>query len=166
MRVAEPLSGYCVPPKAIADLADAPLTPHISLNPERTWMMVMAPAAFPSIAELARPELRLAGLRIDPDANGLSRQQFAPWTVCQQLNDEPARCRLLAPRRCAEPQRMEFHALGQEGLSQRLAGAEVVRGVPALGRERDRAEVTVLLRLRVVVGESPPIVQQSLTKAA
>jgi len=87
MRVTEPLSGYCVPPKAIADLADAPLTPHISLNPERTWMMVMAPAAFPSIAELARPELRLAGLRIDPDANGLSRQQHYVGLALQHIAD-------------------------------------------------------------------------------
>ena len=87
MRVTESPSGYRMPPQAIVDLVDAPLTPHVHLNPARTWMMVMAPAAFPSVAELARPELRLAGIRIDPDANGLSRQQYYVGLTLKQIVD-------------------------------------------------------------------------------
>ena len=87
MPSTEPSSGYRVPPRAIADLADAPLTPHVSLSPDRTCMMVMAPAAFPSIAELSRPELRLAGLRIDPGVNGLSRQQHYVGLTLQFIVD-------------------------------------------------------------------------------
>ena len=64
---------YQVPPKAIADLVQAPLTPAVSINPEGTWMALLERAGFPSIEELAQPELRIAGLRINPRTNGPSR---------------------------------------------------------------------------------------------
>ncbi len=64
---------YQEPPKAIADLVKAPQTPAVSINPEGTWMVLMDRAGYPSIEELAQPELRIAGLRINPRTNGPSR---------------------------------------------------------------------------------------------
>jgi dipeptidyl aminopeptidase/acylaminoacyl peptidase len=64
---------YQTPPKAIADLADAPLTPLVSVNAAGEWMLLLERPGYPSIEELAQPELKLAGLRINPRTNGQSR---------------------------------------------------------------------------------------------
>lgn len=64
---------YQEPPKAIADLVKAPQTPAVSINPEGTWMVLMDRSGYPSIEELSQPELRIAGLRINPRTNGSSR---------------------------------------------------------------------------------------------
>jgi len=66
-------SGYKLPPKPIADLIDAPWTPRISLSPDGQWILLMQYPGYPSIEEVSQPELRLAGLRINPRTNGPSR---------------------------------------------------------------------------------------------
>ena len=65
--------GYQVPPKAIVDLVDVPPTPAVRVSPRGQWMLLLDQASMPSISELAQPELRLAGLRINPATNGPSR---------------------------------------------------------------------------------------------
>jgi len=69
----EVVESYKMPPKAIADLIDAPPTPSVKIGPENTWMLIMDQPALPSIEELARPELRLAGIRFNPNTNASSR---------------------------------------------------------------------------------------------
>ena len=64
---------YRMPPQAIADLVDAPLTPAMRVDPTKTWMLVLNRRSLPSIAELSRPELRIAGIRINPANNDRSR---------------------------------------------------------------------------------------------
>ena len=64
---------YKIPPKAIADLVDAPVTPSINLSPDKKHLLILERTSLPSIAELSQPELRLAGLRINPKTNGRSR---------------------------------------------------------------------------------------------
>jgi dipeptidyl aminopeptidase/acylaminoacyl peptidase len=66
-------SGYREPPPVIAAILDAAPTPSVSLSPDRTRMALLQRAGYPSIAEVAAPELRLAGLRFDPVTNGPSR---------------------------------------------------------------------------------------------
>ncbi len=66
-------TGYQQPPQAIAAILDAPLTPFVSVNPTRTRLLLSDRAGYPSIAEVAAPEYRLAGLRFDPQSNGPSR---------------------------------------------------------------------------------------------
>jgi len=65
--------GYKLPPKAIADLIDAPLTPAASLSPAGNIMLLLGRASLPSIEEIAQEELRLAGIRINPRTNSSSR---------------------------------------------------------------------------------------------
>ena len=65
--------GYQMPPEALANLVDAPTTPAVSLSPDHSHMLLMHRPSLPSIAELAEPELRLAGIRINPRNNGPSR---------------------------------------------------------------------------------------------
>jgi dipeptidyl aminopeptidase/acylaminoacyl peptidase len=64
---------YRTPSRELAALVDAPASPGVSLSPDQTTMLLMTRPGAPSIAEVSAPELRLAGLRIDPRNNGPSR---------------------------------------------------------------------------------------------
>lgn len=65
--------GYQMPPKPIADLVDAPQTPAVSISAKSDWILLLERPGYPSIEELAQPELRIAGLRINPRTSGPSR---------------------------------------------------------------------------------------------
>ena len=67
-------AGYRQPPAPIAQILDAEPTPVVSISPDRKWMVILARPALPPIAEVAAPELKLAGDRIDPRTNGRSRE--------------------------------------------------------------------------------------------
>jgi dipeptidyl aminopeptidase/acylaminoacyl peptidase len=64
---------YQKPAEHLAKLFEAPQTPSITMNTQRTYMLLMERPGFPSIEEVAQPEMRLAGLRINPKNNGPSR---------------------------------------------------------------------------------------------
>ena len=68
----EPLT-YQTPPKAIADLVNTPLAPNTMLSPSKEQFVFMERPAMSGIDELSQPELRIAGLRINPRTNGRSR---------------------------------------------------------------------------------------------
>jgi len=78
---------YRMPPTAIADGVDAPLTPSVSVGPNQNWMLLMAPSSLPPIKELAQPELRLAGRRINPRTNGPSRSSYFTKLTLKQISD-------------------------------------------------------------------------------
>ncbi|MCC6262789.1 MAG: S9 family peptidase [Bryobacterales bacterium] len=61
---------YQKPPREILDVLHAPLPPMISVSPQKDRLLLLDRVAYPSIAVLARPMKRLAGLRIDPANNG------------------------------------------------------------------------------------------------
>ncbi len=67
-------SEYKIPPKAIADIVDAPLTPTMSLSPNKIDYLILSRSSLPNIKELSAPELRLAGVRINPAMNARSRR--------------------------------------------------------------------------------------------
>ena len=77
--------GYKMPPKAIADLVDAPVTPNISISPDKKNILILERASLPSIEELSQPELRLAGLRISPTTNGRSRANSYKGILIQNI---------------------------------------------------------------------------------
>ena len=66
--------GYRQPPSPIAAILDAPQTPAVFVSPDHNWLLLAERASLPSIAELSEPELRLAGLRINPRTGGQSRE--------------------------------------------------------------------------------------------
>jgi dipeptidyl aminopeptidase/acylaminoacyl peptidase len=67
---------YQVPPKEIADLLLAKSTPSVSIDSKAEWLLFMERSSYPSVADLAMPELRIAGLRINPNNFAPSRQAF------------------------------------------------------------------------------------------
>src|ERR1044071_865333 len=67
---------YKTPPKEIADLLLAKPTPNVSIDDKGEWMLFIESNSYPSVAELAAPEFRIAGLRINPNNFAPSRQNF------------------------------------------------------------------------------------------
>jgi len=61
---------YQKPPQAIVDIMDAAPPPGVALSPTRDVIALVPRKSMPSIAELARPWLGLAGSRIDPATSG------------------------------------------------------------------------------------------------
>lgn len=60
---------YQKPPQEILEVLHAPLPPAVSVSPKLDRLALLDRVSYPSIAELARPMKRLAGLRIDPSNN-------------------------------------------------------------------------------------------------
>src|ERR1700744_2160627 len=69
-------SGYQLPPKDIQELLLAKPTPAVSVDRKGQWMLLSQRNSYPSVEELAQPELRIAGLRFNPNNYALSRQNF------------------------------------------------------------------------------------------
>jgi dipeptidyl aminopeptidase/acylaminoacyl peptidase len=64
---------YQVPPDKIVKLADAKRTPIVAVSPDGNNIILVERPGYPSIKVLSQPELKLAGLRINPATNGPSR---------------------------------------------------------------------------------------------
>ena len=69
-------TGYRLPPAPLQAIVDAPRAPALSLSPRRDTAAVVQTPALPGIAEVAQPELKLAGLRINPRTCAGSRFSF------------------------------------------------------------------------------------------
>jgi dipeptidyl aminopeptidase/acylaminoacyl peptidase len=71
---------YQTPPEVMVKMVDAPPTPAISLGPATSsgqrMMLIEQSSSLPTIADLAEPELRLAGLRFNPRVEAPSRTRY------------------------------------------------------------------------------------------
>ncbi len=67
---------YLLPPKEIANMLMAKPIPSVRVDDKGEWMIIYESNRYPSVEELARPELKIAGLRIDPTNFSQSRQNF------------------------------------------------------------------------------------------
>lgn len=85
---AQDTPGYQTPPDVITQLVDAPLTPSVLFSPDKSVMVMLDRSDLPSIEELSRPELRIAGLRINPDNFGQSRNNFFTGMKVKKLSDK------------------------------------------------------------------------------
>ncbi|MFC3562129.1 alpha/beta hydrolase family protein [Pedobacter jamesrossensis] len=64
---------YQTPPKEIADLLLAKPTPGVSIDDKAEWILFSERNSYPSVEELAMPEYRIAGLRLNPNNYSPSR---------------------------------------------------------------------------------------------
>jgi dipeptidyl aminopeptidase/acylaminoacyl peptidase len=84
---------YQEPPKAIVELVDTRPTPNVEVSPKdsagKQWILIEFISGLPSIADLAQPELRLAGLRFNPRTNGPSRGRYITGLRLKTLPDGP-----------------------------------------------------------------------------
>lgn len=80
-------ASYLTPPQMITDMLLAKPTPGVSVDDNGEWMLLTEMDGYPPVEELARPELRLAGLRIDPNNYSPSRQRFIVNMYLQRITD-------------------------------------------------------------------------------
>jgi hypothetical protein len=67
---------YQTPPKDIADLLLAKPTPTVNIDGKGEWMLLVERNSYPTVEELGQPELRIAGMRLNPNNYSPSRQSF------------------------------------------------------------------------------------------
>ena len=65
------------PPQDIVDIVMAPPTPGMNLSPSGEKFFLSQGQGYQSIDILSQPELKIAGLRINPRTNGPSRVRFS-----------------------------------------------------------------------------------------
>ncbi|MHC5005261.1 MAG: S9 family peptidase, partial [Planctomycetota bacterium] len=114
---------YRLPPDEIVRILDAPPTPSVSIDPTGTWMLVIDQPSMPSIAELAQPMLRLAGMRINPRTNGRFTTSYNVGLKLQRVSDNavfpvalPVDARIGSPRWAPDGQRFAFTITGDNGI--------------------------------------------------
>jgi dipeptidyl aminopeptidase/acylaminoacyl peptidase len=74
----EAQSTYKRPSDDVARIVEAKPTPNVAINPTRDAMLLIDYNPNPSVAVLAQPFLKLAGLRINPDLN--AKQRITEYT--------------------------------------------------------------------------------------
>ncbi|MBT8321564.1 MAG: prolyl oligopeptidase family serine peptidase [Eudoraea sp.] len=67
---------YQKPAPEILELVDVPRAPAVQITETTDYMVMLYRDSYKTIAELSEPELRLAGLRINPDTNIGSRTTY------------------------------------------------------------------------------------------
>lgn len=84
--LATPASGYQLPAPELQALVDAPRGPLFSIGPKRGTALLTSMPGLPSINEVAQPELKLAGLRINPKVRAASRFEFGDGLSLLDVN--------------------------------------------------------------------------------
>ncbi|HEU4565023.1 MAG TPA: prolyl oligopeptidase family serine peptidase [Gemmatimonadaceae bacterium] len=98
---------YRQPPAPIAQILDAEPLPAVSVSPDRAWLLLLERSAMPAIAEVAAPELRLAGERIDPRTSAPSRSVTYKGLRLRRVGaGEPAERRIEVPSAGGEAPRI------------------------------------------------------------
>ncbi len=80
---AEDAGGYKIPPAPLQAIVEQLRAPSVILSPRRDLAAMVKTPTLPSIREVAQPELKLAGLRINPRTYSQSRFSFGEdlWLV-------------------------------------------------------------------------------------
>jgi dipeptidyl aminopeptidase/acylaminoacyl peptidase len=133
--------GYKLPPPEIVKMLDAPATPSVQISPDAQWMLLVERPAMPSIADVARPWIGLAGVRVDPKSYQPQRNLYVTGVVLRDLAGKSER-RIELPKdaRVAEvgwshtSRRFALVAASDTGLQ--LWVADVESAKPALVADR------------------------------
>ncbi len=145
---------YLKPPQEIVDIVDAPPLPQVLVSPSRDRLALLERHVYPPIAELSRPMLRLAGVRVNPANNGLHRttgihkidlERIADGA--QTAVDSPEGATLTAVGFSPDGKRFAFLAAGDRRLSLWVAdtatgrahalGEATINGLPTGGFNAD-----------------------------
>lgn len=122
----EPGTAYHRAPDAIAKILEAPPTPAVAVSPDHRTLAILGRENLPSIANLSKPILRLAGYRIDPATNGQAEMRVQ-WLNALSFKDIatgrtvqvqlPAGTRFAASDWSPDGARLAFYAQEPNGLS-------------------------------------------------
>jgi len=84
-------SAYETPPETLVKLVDAPPIPAISISPDEQTILLLNRPNVPGIEDLASPELKLAGLRFNPENFGPSRSSHYTGLSVRTIESEDER---------------------------------------------------------------------------
>lgn len=184
---------YRTPPPEMVALVDQPITPAVSIAPGEETLALMEVPGLLTIEDLAEPELRLAGMRINPRNNGPSRTRYYTALTFKRIADGsetpvsglPEGARIWGVRWSPDGTDVAFGLLGEQGVE--LWTAEVASGEarrllgPVLNAARGVPYAWVPGRRELVVRTVPadrgappeeddvpagPVIQENLGKEA
>ena len=175
---------YQQPSKTVIEALNAAPTPAISVSPQRDYAVFMQQLRYPSIAEVAQPMLRLAGIRIDTNTNAMHMAPTYTSYAIRRLIDggevkiaTPRDAKLGAPIWSPDGKQFGFTNTTRSGIelwivntatgqARHIAGA-IVNGVMANGAgsaaEWLGDNKTLIVRL-VPAGRGAPPAEQSIPK--
>jgi len=78
---------YQLPPKEVVEAFDAPPLPTAILSPTKQVLALTYRRAYPTIAELSQPILRLAGARVNPNTYGPQRTSNIYGITLKKISD-------------------------------------------------------------------------------
>ena len=121
---------YRQPPAPIAQILDAAPTPLVTISPDRSTLLLLERRGLPPIADVAAPELRLAGERINPRTNGRSRDASLRGLRLRSVNgnieraiETPADARIGSPLWSADSRQIAFTVTTDGGIALWVADA-------------------------------------------
>ena len=116
--------GYQLPPPELQAVVDAPRGPQFKLGPQRKIALLINLPGLPSIDEVAQPELKLAGLRINPRTRAASRFDFSSGLVLldiasgksREVKGLPIKARIADTLWSADEQWVAFSRWASDGV--------------------------------------------------
>ena len=82
-------ASYLLPAQEVVDIIDAAPEPADSISPDGKWMLLLDREAMPDISVISRRMLQLAGMRIDPAANGSFQTNYLKGISLRAVNSDP-----------------------------------------------------------------------------
>ncbi|HEY3840558.1 MAG TPA: prolyl oligopeptidase family serine peptidase [Bryobacteraceae bacterium] len=146
---------YHQPPREMLEVLNAAPTPAISLSPQRDAIIIEQPVRYPPISEVAQPMLRLAGIRIDSNTNGMHLAPTFSSFIVKQIATGietrvvvPPAAKLGAPVWSPDGKQFAFTLTTSHGIelwlaSARTAKAHAIPGVRINGVRFGMVERTV-----------------------
>ncbi|MCX5789081.1 MAG: prolyl oligopeptidase family serine peptidase [Elusimicrobia bacterium] len=127
-------TAYQKPPKEVLDVLHAPAAPDTVVSPVRDAMILATPVRYPSIAYLAEPMLRLAGVRVIPRTR--RPQNAGYWSVFrivalpggeERAVELPADAKVGLPAWSADGKRFAFVNLAADSVELWVGDAATAR---------------------------------------
>jgi dipeptidyl aminopeptidase/acylaminoacyl peptidase len=143
---------FLIPDADVVSIIDAPPTPLASAAPSERFVVLVHYVSHPPIAMLARPRLRLAGLRLDPTIGGRQRTRRFTGLSVLRISDGvqralalPAGAQVSAPVWAPSGDRFAFTVDEADGIGVWTCAASDGEPIQVAG-----------LRVRDVLGAEPP----------